>query len=63
VRSSSVQFVGGRFWVNNHAQVQRGADDEGTRYLCYALRAVPVRPDLMGSVPAKLSQAQKKVLR
>jgi type I restriction enzyme S subunit len=52
-----LQLVDGRFWVNNHAHVLRGATDEDTRYLFYALNAVPIRPFVSGSVQAKLSQA------
>ena len=51
-----LQLVEGQFWVNNHAHVLRGADDDETRYLYYALSTVPVRPFMSGSVQAKLSQ-------
>ncbi|WP_181146523.1 restriction endonuclease subunit S [Burkholderia multivorans] len=52
-----LQLVDGQFWVNNHAHVLRGATDEDTKYLYYALSTVPVRPYMSGSVQAKLSQA------
>ena len=52
-----VQLVDGRFWVNNHAHVLRGANDKDTKYFYYALLTVPVRPFMSGSVQAKLSQA------
>ncbi len=52
-----VQLVNGRFWVNNHAHVLRGANDEETRYLYYALQTIRVRPYMSGSVQAKLSQS------
>ena len=51
-----LQLVDGQFWVNNHAHVLRGATDEDTRYLYYALSTVQVRPFMSGSVQAKLSQ-------
>lgn len=51
-----LQLVDGQFWVNNHAHVLRGATDEETRYLYYALSTVQIRPFMSGSVQAKLSQ-------
>ena len=51
-----LQLVDGKFWVNNHAHVLKGATDEDTRFLYYALSAVAVRPFMSGSVQAKLSQ-------
>lgn len=52
-----VQIVDGQFWVNNHAHVLKGATDEETLFLYYALQTVPIRPFMSGSVQAKLSQA------
>ncbi|MDI3317841.1 MAG: restriction endonuclease subunit S [Bacillota bacterium] len=52
-----IQLVQGKFWVNNHAHVLRGVDDEDTKYIYYALSTVPVRPFVTGSVQPKLSQA------
>jgi len=52
-----VQLVDGRFWVNNHAHVLQGLDDDETRFLYYALSATPIRPFVSGSVQAKLTQA------
>jgi type I restriction enzyme S subunit len=51
-----LQLVNGKFWVNNHAHVLKGATDEDTRFIYYALSTVPVRPFMSGSVQAKLSQ-------
>src|SRR5690606_27655337 len=52
-----LQLVNGRFWVNNHAHVLRGATDDETRFIYYALSVVRIRPYISGSVQAKLSQA------
>lgn len=52
-----LQLVSGRFWVNNHAHVVKGATDQDTKYLYFALSAVPIRPYVSGSVQAKLSQS------
>ena len=51
-----LQLVDGKFWVNNHAHVLKGATDEDTRFLYYALSMVAIRPFISGSVQAKLSQ-------
>ena len=51
-----VQLVDGKFWVNNHAHVLRGATDDDTRFLYYALQSIKIRPFMSGSVQAKLSQ-------
>lgn len=52
-----VQLVDGRFWVNNHAHVLQGLDEDETRFLYYALSATQIRPFVSGSVQAKLTQA------
>ena len=51
-----VQLVAGRFWVNNHAHVLQGSNDDETRFLYYALSATQIRPFVSGSVQAKLTQ-------
>ena len=51
------QLVDGRFWVNNHAHVLQGSDDDETRFLYYALSATQIRPFVSGSVQPKLTQA------
>ncbi|MBC7133368.1 MAG: restriction endonuclease subunit S [Roseovarius sp.] len=52
-----VQLVTGQFWVNNHAHVLRGENDQETKFLYYVLSTIPIRPYVSGSVQAKLSQA------
>ena len=51
-----LQLVDGQFWVNNHAHVLKCQSRDDLRYLYYALRTIPIRPYLTGSVQAKLSQ-------
>ena len=58
-----LQLVDGRFWVNNHAHVLRGATDEDTKFIYYALSTVAVRPYMSGSVQAKLSQGNLNRIR
>src|SRR2546427_1660859 len=52
-----LQLVDGKFWVSNHAHVLRGATDEDTKFLYYAMSTVAIRPFMSGSVQSKLSQA------
>lgn len=47
----------GRFWVNNHAHIVRGNENNLTLYLMYALLDTDVRPYLTGSTMPKLTQA------
>ena len=58
-----LQLVDGRFWVNNHAHVLKGATDEETRFIYYALSNVAIRPYISGSVQAKLSQRNLNRIR
>ncbi len=51
-----LQLVSGRFWVNNHAHVLRGATDEETKYIYYALSTVQIQPFVSGSVQAKYAK-------
>lgn len=50
------QYVWGRFWVNNHAHVLKGANGVCTEHLMLALKQVPITPYVTGAVQAKLSQ-------
>ena len=52
-----LQLANGKFWVNNHAHVLKGATDNETKFLYYALSNVLISPYIGGSVQAKLSQA------
>ena len=57
-RNTPIAFLAdGRFWVNNHAHVLRGNDDNDTRYLSYALEASDISGYVTGSAQPKLSQA------
>jgi len=51
-----LQLVNGQFWVNNHAHVLRGDNDEDTKFVYYSLSTVAIRPYMSGSVQSKLSQ-------
>lgn len=51
------QYVWGKFWVNNHAHVLRGANGVSTEHLMLALKQTNIRPYITGAVQAKLSQS------
>jgi type I restriction enzyme S subunit len=51
-----LQYVWGRFWVNNHAHVLRGANGVGTEQLLLHLMGCKVAPFVTGAVQPKLNQ-------
>lgn len=56
-RQTPIAFLArGRFWVNNHAHIVQGNDENDTRYLMYAMRVADVTAYLTGSAMPKLTQ-------
>lgn len=56
-RKTAIAFLAdGKFWVNNHAHILQGDEDNDTRFLAYALEAVDVSGYLSGSTQPKLTQ-------
>ena len=51
-----LQYVWGKFWVNNHAHVLRGANGVGTEQLLLHLKGAKVAPFVTGAVQPKLNQ-------
>ena len=51
-----VQYVWGKFWVNNHAHVLQGRNGVGLEHLLLFLRQADVRPFVTGAVQPKLNQ-------
>jgi len=51
-----VQYVWGRFWVNNHAHVLQGSNTISTEHLMLFLRHVIIHPYITGAVQPKLNQ-------
>ena len=51
-----VQYVWGRFWVNNHAHVLKGDNGVTDEALYLTLRQLDVRPFVTGAVQPKLNQ-------
>ena len=55
-----VQYVWGKYWVNNHAHVLKGANGVSDEYLYLFLQQVEIRPFVTGAVQAKLNQGNLK---
>lgn len=56
-RQTPIAFLArGKFWVNNHAHIVQGNDENDTRYLMYAVRVADVTAYLTGSAMPKLTQ-------
>ena len=55
-----VQYVWGRFWVNNHAHVLTGSNGISAEYLRELLDHVNIRPFVTGAVQPKLNQRNLK---
>lgn len=58
-----LQYVEGKFWVNNHAHILQGANGYSTEMLHCALLHKNIKHAVTGAVQAKISQANmKKIL-
>jgi type I restriction enzyme, S subunit len=55
-----LQYVWGKFWVNNHAHVLQGANGFSTEHLFCGLSLVKVTPYVTGAVQLKINQANMK---
>ena len=55
-----VQYVWGRFWVNNHAHILTGARGVSTEYIRVLLDHLNIRPFVTGAVQPKLNQRNLK---
>ena len=51
-----MQYVWGKFWVNNHAHILQGRDGVATEHVMLALQRTNITPYITGAVQAKLSQ-------
>ncbi len=51
-----LQFINGKFWVNNHAHIIQGADGIPTFYLYLLLKRISIKPYVTGAVQLKLTQ-------
>jgi type I restriction enzyme S subunit len=57
-----VQYVWGKFWVNNHAHVLKGVAGVSDEHLMLLLQNVYVVPYVTGAVQPKLSQTNLKAI-
>ena len=55
-----VQYVWGRFWVNNHAHILTGSNGINTEHLRVLLDHINIRPFVTGAVQPKLNQRNLK---
>lgn len=55
-----LQYVWGKFWVNNHAHVLRGKNGISSEHLLLFLRQVDIRAFVTGAVQLKISQKNLK---
>ena len=51
-----LQYVWGKFWVNNHAHVLQGKDDFTTEHLHQYLKHFYIQPFVTGAVQLKINQ-------
>jgi type I restriction enzyme S subunit len=51
-----LQYVWGKFWVNNHAHILQGKEGVSTEHVMLALQQTNITPYITGAVQAKLSQ-------
>jgi type I restriction enzyme S subunit len=60
-----LQYVWGKFWVNNHAHVLRGKNGISTEFLYSMLKEMPIADVVTGAAQPKISQGRlsdKKIL-
>jgi type I restriction enzyme S subunit len=60
-----LQYVWGKFWVNNHAHVLRGKNNISTEFLYAMFKEMPIADVVTGAAQPKISQgrlSEKKVL-
>ena len=55
-----IQYVWGRFWVNNHAHILTGKDGISNEHLYMILKNTIIKPFVTGAVQLKVSQTNLK---
>ena len=58
-----LQYVWGKFWVNNHAHILTGANGYSTETLYILLKQTSVKSIVTGAVQPKISQANLKSIQ
>lgn len=58
-RSTPIAFIArGKYWVNNHAHVLDGVDEDLLRYMALYFNAIDLKPYVTGTAQPKLNQAK-----
>lgn len=58
-RSTPIAFIArGKYWVNNHAHVLDGLNEEYLRYIELFINAIDLKPFVTGTAQPKMSQAK-----
>jgi len=58
-RSTPIAFIAtGKYWVNNHAHVLDGANEDYLRYLALFINAIDLVPYVTGTAQPKMNQAK-----
>ena len=57
-----LQYVWGKFWVNNHAHILTGKNGFSVESLYLLFKQTPIKSIVTGAVQAKISQANLKAL-
>ncbi|MEX2498923.1 MAG: restriction endonuclease subunit S [Wenzhouxiangellaceae bacterium] len=58
-RSTPIAFIArGKYWVNNHAHVLDGLDEEYLRFLALFINAIDLKPFVTGTAQPKMNQAK-----
>jgi type I restriction enzyme S subunit len=57
-----LQYVWGKFWVNNHAHILQGTNGVSVEYLYILLKNTPIKGIVTGAVQPKINQANLKSL-
>ena len=58
----TMQYVWGKFWVNNHAHIFQGKNGYSTEFAYLILRNTIVRDAVTGSVQLKINQENLRIL-
>jgi type I restriction enzyme S subunit len=58
-----LQYVWGKFWVNNHAHVLRGKDGYSNEYVYLLLKGTSVQSAVTGAVQLKINQGNLNSIR
>ncbi len=62
-RSSPIAFIArGQYWVNNHAHVLDGLNEDLLKYVCLHINAISLLPYITGTAQPKMNQAKMNTI-